>query len=417
MNKMGKRIGIGVFLLCLLVSMIFSVQAMEVTPKMVQEAAYASMASYRGETEQIAGQHLKEQGWQVQYISNERNKFVVAEKVKNGHPYYLLGITGTEGKREWLINFRSSLVSYEGSHKERVHEGYYELAKQLTEEPVFQQISKTLQRDDKARLILTGHSLGGAVATIATRYGIDQGLLPSAQVEGIVFGSPLMGNEAFIAAGTPYPIVGFEIQEDVVPEIFQSYKSGYHGTWNQTVLWKSHTPDIALHHAMMRYLDEAVLQEIQEYKREAKQRQEGDYYVLLPNIQDTIGLDTIVTERFQWGLVQAWEEGRKETAYIDTSSPTMEKSLQRAKALGYDRVYGATITFIVKRESKVQNYYAIIERYSYSVSTGRVLTWSVDVCQSGTYSLLVAAMNRLSLGIREQGGKDEIFTTSTGRLL
>ncbi len=363
---------------------------------MISNAAYASMASYRGQATGIAGMYLKDRGWQLARVKNEENKYFAVRKRIEGHPVYIVAITGTEGKREFLSNLNYKLTPYRDSLEEQVHHGYYEMAENIAADRFFQHIASQLKSDEDALLVVTGHSLGGAVSILLGRYLIDEGLVRPEQIEVVTFGAPMMGNAAFIARLGDYPIQAYELEYDIIPEFFQSYSHGYTGKLGQTVVWDSHMPDIAYSHQMMRYLDEAKLRQLHAYgQRKQRESTPGQIYTVLPKIKERFTLSSDVLEGYQWGVIEAQETALKEPVYVDTESKTIEEALHRAKELGYEQVYWTELSFFVKRESQVRNYYVIIEKYVYRTTDGHVLHWAQDICQSGEYSLLVSMIDRV----------------------
>lgn len=97
---------------------------------------------------------------------------------------------GTDGARDWQTNttFNSLVSPYQGEGyqgKVRVHRGFYQAYLSVREE-----VLKVANCDRK--LILAGHSAGGAIAQIAAvdiNYQLDK------PVETITFGSPACGNK------------------------------------------------------------------------------------------------------------------------------------------------------------------------------------------------------------------------------
>ena len=57
-------------------------------------------------------------------------------------------------------------------------------------------VAPYLKQHPDRRLYLTGHSLGGAVASLVAERLVEKGV-PKAQVPVITFGAPAVGNKAF----------------------------------------------------------------------------------------------------------------------------------------------------------------------------------------------------------------------------
>lgn len=99
----------------------------------------------------------------------------------------------TNSKKDWLFNFWAfgKEIPYEGTNKKiKVHSGYITAYRSCRDE-----IVKRLKDSGKKKVFVTGHSLGGAVSTIAAldiKYNN-----PEFDVQVVTFGSPRMGNKYF----------------------------------------------------------------------------------------------------------------------------------------------------------------------------------------------------------------------------
>lgn len=128
----------------------------------------------------------------------------------------LVVIRGTATQREWSNDFRFPTRALEiaGSNL-LVHDGFADMFESLAAD-LHERVSEARASvGDTASVVVTGHSLGAAVATLATLYlAYDH-----ADVSGIVFGSPRVGDPAFAVKFGAY--VGpffqrYEIKEDPV---------------------------------------------------------------------------------------------------------------------------------------------------------------------------------------------------------
>lgn len=133
---------------------------------------------------------MEQDGWQIDHYVQARGHtgacYLVARK--EGIPYYILAIVGTENKADIKTDLKVDKVYFAGSNPEefvanaakkditntepKVHKGFNEFVQagpsSVLRNP--QQVNLSLPdllRTDKTRkLFLTGHSLGGAAATI-----------------------------------------------------------------------------------------------------------------------------------------------------------------------------------------------------------------------------------------------------------
>ncbi len=76
-----------------------------------------------------------------------------------------------------------------------VHEGFHEHFDKIITNRQFR-VFLTILREQEKQLFVTGHSLGGAVATLLSAYFFEQGLKPLLYT----FGSPRVGNSDFVSA-------------------------------------------------------------------------------------------------------------------------------------------------------------------------------------------------------------------------
>lgn len=152
---------------------------------------------------------------------SETQGFVCKRVTENEPPYLVLAFRGTEKKvSDWLTDARC-VPTIEGRSK--VHTGFLEAFTKNTnaegktvQQVVKQVLAKEETRDgngDPLPLFITGHSLGGALALLATR-------LVASNVNGAcyTFGAPRVGNyEYFRSVKTPvFRIVN---SSDIVPRV------------------------------------------------------------------------------------------------------------------------------------------------------------------------------------------------------
>lgn len=107
---------------------------------------------------------------------------------------FFLIFRGTSTDMEWVRNFMINLVPYSQPDFGKVHNGF------LMTYKMFQQIIEDTLAGSRrgSRLFIAGHSLGGALATIALP---DVELRLKRKVNGLyTYGSPRIGDDAFVTA-------------------------------------------------------------------------------------------------------------------------------------------------------------------------------------------------------------------------
>ncbi len=111
----------------------------------------------------------------------------------------LIVFRGTDSKRDILtcLNFMQVKMKIDNikSNYPMVHTGFYNQFKSLKTD--IDKIIREYQKEDyNKEVIFCGHSLGGALATIASlQYGCD---FPDLKINCITFGSPRVGNALFV---------------------------------------------------------------------------------------------------------------------------------------------------------------------------------------------------------------------------
>ena len=109
----------------------------------------------------------------------------------------VLAFRGTNGAdfMNWMTNLVYYRVQYADVPNTQVHSGFY-TAYNSVSYVVMKSHKALLVKYPSASLLITGHSLGGALATFAA-LDIKREIKPSNQIYFYSFGSPRTGNQAF----------------------------------------------------------------------------------------------------------------------------------------------------------------------------------------------------------------------------
>jgi len=163
---------------------------------------------------------------------------------------------GTKTDQEWIRNFRISLVPYSLPDFGRVHDGFlrtYNLFRTV--------IYQTLDgMDPKSKLFIAGHSLGGALATMALP---DIGIRSNRKIISLyTYGSPRIGDNEFVTAfNLQYGKKSFRIinTSDLVglippPVPIVGTIGGYFSHVDTPVGFTIQNDDVEMNHAMETYL-------------------------------------------------------------------------------------------------------------------------------------------------------------------
>lgn len=107
----------------------------------------------------------------------------------------LIVFRGTSNPKEWIANFQASQSDYvqAGAKRGRVHTGFFRLYEQLSE-----QVRQVANRINLALpCFVVGHSLGGALATLATA-DLAQNAKLRNQLRLYSYAAPRVGDRAFV---------------------------------------------------------------------------------------------------------------------------------------------------------------------------------------------------------------------------
>ena len=126
----------------------------------------------------------------------------------------VLAFRGTEKKlSDWKTDIKARLVAAKDENKSgRIHEGFQK-AYYLVEDEIEKTLEETLEEHPGEPLYITGHSLGGALAVVATRF-IDAGNLAACYT----FGGPRVG-DLELAKVFKTPIYRVVNASDAVPRL------------------------------------------------------------------------------------------------------------------------------------------------------------------------------------------------------
>jgi hypothetical protein len=236
-------------------------------PKEAYEEAYrmhlaagASVAAYHNRMGEIATRYLEQDGWEMAHYVQPQNRagarFLIATKeIEPGVPFYVVAIVGTENSKDIAIDLKTDKVYFAGQSPEemaanallndiprdkpKVHRGFNEyiqagaFAELRNQERIPLLLPQLLQANPMSRLLLTGHSLGGAAATLVGARLIDMGVDPN-QIEVITFGAPAVGNAAFAEKFEPVlKLTRVVIAGDPIVTALQGIVGGYRQFGNE----------------------------------------------------------------------------------------------------------------------------------------------------------------------------------------
>lgn len=119
--------------------------------------------------------------------------------------------------RDWANNINTVLTPYPNCSDCEVHAGFYR-AEQAFVNNLKMEVSSLLSKFPSYSIVVTGHSLGAAMATLTA---LDLSSITANSVTLINFGSPRVGNEAFAAFASEIIKIRYRVTHyrDVVPHL------------------------------------------------------------------------------------------------------------------------------------------------------------------------------------------------------
>ena len=195
----------------------------------VQNAAIASEAAYSvdedGELLAFLNRHSQQHGF-VKVFKIKHGQFIIAEEEEDegeenrGRIY--VAFRGTYSRDDWKTNMKANLESNNSIVEGQFHSGFLERASEFPMETLLNR--EEFRHKD---VIMCGHSLGGAIATIVTIL-----LMASEKERGehsrtikcVTFGSPMVGDDslkAWCVRNNISPnMYHFVHDQDPVPRVF-----------------------------------------------------------------------------------------------------------------------------------------------------------------------------------------------------
>ena len=148
---------------------------------------------------------------------------------RGGDAYIALSFRGTEGLENWINNLKFLKTDRTMSCKDcKVHSGFVDVWSSLAGH-VVPELKQLRSAHPSAPLVVVGHSLGGAIATLSSYVlAVDLGI----PVEAVyTYGSPRVGNKEFAAAETRSSS-SWRVthHRDIVPHLPPETLLGFHHT-------------------------------------------------------------------------------------------------------------------------------------------------------------------------------------------
>ena len=246
--------------------------------------ALADMAVYDTEMNDAVRQEMNRLGWHfTDYHNNDSRADTVFYTLVNqeeepGQRETLIVIPGTEKLKDIEVDLRCSKVLFGGTNAKEfrqyaaqenvdsnapmVHRGFNDYTMTAFFTPADNNVMRAevlrqIWAESNGHLYITGHSLGGAVATLLGARLVAAGADPD-KLSIVTFGAPSVGNTAFAEEyGCRLDLSRYTMGGDFVKNALQMLKSGYVQFGTEYKLQKNENSH-KLNHSVAGYLDAAV---------------------------------------------------------------------------------------------------------------------------------------------------------------
>lgn len=254
--------------------------------RLISLAIGACAGTYTNDSSAMEYEYLGEYGWQIK-PQQVKDQGVTATFMIATHPRFpdgtslgIIAFRGSSSLGDWVQDFRYGLVNYGGStpeefrktaaelpkgpHYPKVHKGFNQYVQSalalnldLNQDGQKDDLADLLRQNPKMKVLITGHSLGGAAATLFAERLISQGVAKE-QIPVVTFGAPAVGNEAFAQAyGDKINLVRVENKYDIVPKVLKA-AGGNYKQFGQRIDFPISRKYSDIHHFLSVYFDYAV---------------------------------------------------------------------------------------------------------------------------------------------------------------
>lgn len=172
--------------------------------------AICSMGAYSDDESYLMRSSLTSRGWKIEKLSRKNNLADAKAYLVSKGDVKILAIAGTENVKDVEVDFRVGRVQLNGNSepldaKEKnldgkvfVHRGFRDYADVVLNDGLAERLKNALEQNPHETLYLTGHSMGGSVATIVAVRLTDMGV-PKSRLKVVTFGALAVGSKAFAA--------------------------------------------------------------------------------------------------------------------------------------------------------------------------------------------------------------------------
>ena len=223
--------------------------------------AICSMGAYSDDESYLMRSMLSERGWTIEKISQKTNRADARAYLVSKGNVKILAVAGTENLKDVEVDFRVGRVHLNDNttldEKEKnvgdklfVHRGFRDYADVVLSDGLAERL-----KSFDGTLYLTGHSLGGSVATIMAIRLADSGVDKS-RLKVITFGAPAVGSHALANAyNDKLDSTRVVMNGDVIKKSLRALGYVHFG---KALAYQQNVTDDHMAHKMAVYLDCAI---------------------------------------------------------------------------------------------------------------------------------------------------------------
>jgi hypothetical protein len=254
--------------------------------RLISLAAGACAGTYKNKASALEYRYLGEYGWEITPQTVKDNgvtaNFMIATHpgMAAGTNLCILAFRGSSSVGDWKQNFKFDQVNYGGTNPAefqqvaqtpakkgnypKVHRGFnqyvqtaFKLKLDLNEDGQEDNLIDLLKTHPQLRVLVTGHSLGGAAATLFAERLVAMGI-PKEQLPVVTFGAPAVGNEAFAKQyGDKIDLIRVRNVHDIVPKVLYA-TGGNYTQFGKEIIFPLSNKYSDMSHPISLYYDYAV---------------------------------------------------------------------------------------------------------------------------------------------------------------
>ncbi|MBQ6298121.1 MAG: lipase family protein [Selenomonadaceae bacterium] len=225
--------------------------------------AICSMGAYSDDESYLMRSMLNERGWTIEKITQKNNRAYARAYLVSKNNIKVLAIAGTENLKDVEVNFRVGRVHlndnftlnpYEKNIRDKifVHRGFRDYADLVLSDGLAERLKNSVENNPNEIIYLTGHSLGGSVATIVAIRLADSGF-STKNLKVITFGAPAVGSRELAKNySDKIELTRVVMRGDVVKKSLRAL--GY-VQFGKTLEYRQNSSSEHMEHKMAVYLD------------------------------------------------------------------------------------------------------------------------------------------------------------------